>query len=95
MVGFPRWFNTRQDVELCLKEYPDQMKAKLREWKKNCYCWQPGTQLVDDDAGIEDETHMIETRDDGTRWQIALVEDSNGHLARLRITGEDADKMCN
>lgn len=93
MRGFPQWFNTRADVETCLAEYPEQMKATINDWLNNRYCWQPVAQLASEDVGRDDATHRIESRDDGTVWQLELVEDVNNHLTRLGITVEEAQGM--
>jgi hypothetical protein len=93
MKGFPKWFNTRRDVDLCLREYPDLMKAQIREWLDNRYCWQASGQIVPPDTGIEDDTHRIERREDGTVWQLVYAEDSNSLLARLGISIQEAEGM--
>lgn len=93
MKGFPKWINTRADVELCLQEYPDQMKTKLREWLNNRNCWTVMGEIVSPDVGVEDDTHHIEQREDGTIWQLAYIADPNNHLARLGITIVEAEAM--
>jgi hypothetical protein len=91
MQGFPKWFNTRADVEHCLKEYPEQMKAQLTTWLNDRYSWQATAQLASKDAGTEDETHRIEEREDSSIWQLEWVEKTADHLSRLGITVEEAE----
>jgi hypothetical protein len=93
MKGFPEWFNTRHDVELCLQEYRDLMKPQIREWLGNRNCWTVSGQIVPPDTGIEDDTHRIERREDGTAWQLVYTEDPNNHLARLGISVQEAEEM--
>lgn len=93
MRGFPKWFNTRADVDTCLAEYPEQMKTRIKEWHDDRYCWQPVGELTNVDVGVDDATHKVEARDDGTVWQLELVEDLNNHLTRLGITVEEAQGM--
>lgn len=93
MKGFPKWFNTRHDVELCLQEYPQQMKAQLQEWLTNRHCWTVSGEIIPPETGIEDDTHHIEQREDGTLWQLVYAEDPNSHLARLGISVQEAEEM--
>ena len=98
MQGFPKWFNTRQDVDLCLVEYPEEMKAKLREWLENRFVWVTTATLPGREAGIEDATHRIieETADSGSPveyLQQGLQVDPNYHLFRLGFTVEEAERI--
>lgn len=93
MRGFPKHFNTRADVDYCLREYPAEMKVRLQEWVDNSACWE-AKPLAAKDAEIEDTTHKVETSPDGTKMQLSKVRDPYSKLAQLRISVADAEKMA-
>ena len=97
MQGFPKWFNTRQDVENCLGIYPEQMKGKIREWLKNRFVWVTSGEIASRAAGIEGDTHRIieEAPVPGriVYLQQELQEDPGAHLFRVGLTVAEAEGM--
>ena len=97
MKGFPKWFNTRQDVELCLAEMPDEMKAKLTQWQSERMTWLTTRKLADPSQGITDDTHRVTEVDNPggvtEYYQEEYTEDPGCHLARLGISAEEVQEM--
>jgi hypothetical protein len=92
MIEFPKWLNTPFDVEYCLKEFPDQMQQKLKEFAADRFYWQ-GEEMAAKQAGIEDATHKVEQTADGSKVQLQLVEKPSSHLSRLKLTIADVDNI--
>ena len=91
MRGFPKHFNTRADVDYCLREYPAEMKMELQDWIDNRTCWE-AKPLDSKDAGITDETHQVEVKD-GIKTQLTKIDDPVSKLIRLGISVANAEKM--
>lgn len=98
MRGFPKHFNTKQDVLNLLNtpEFAPQAKKALQSMIDNRFTWVVAKELSEKDVGIEDETHkvVIETQD-GKQIsnQVELKEDSQSHLFRLGFTVAEAMEL--
>ena len=99
MKGFPKYFNTKQDVLNVINDYPEQTKAFLQQCLDERTAWITTGKLADGEVGITDETHRIaEIKDDHTkevleRYQEEHKEDSNCKLFRLGFTVEEAQNL--
>ena len=93
MKGFPTHINTKADVLYLLQEYPEQMKAKLRDWLDNRYSWYSTGDLADGAAGIEDSTHRVIDSGDGVKSQQELREDTTSTLFRVGLSVAEAEDM--
>ena len=88
MKDFPRWINTRQDVENLLESNPEDTKAYLRRILDDRLIWVNVSELMADDPGVEDETHRVidsagEPGEAAVRFQQERVEDPNAWMFRL------------
>ena len=92
MIDFPKWLNTPFDVEYCLREFPDQMKQRLKEIAGDTHYWQ-ASELAAKQPGLEDATHRVETSADGTKRQLVWAAKPSSHLTRLNIKAEDISKF--
>jgi hypothetical protein len=92
MRGFPKNFATQADVDLCMQQYPDEMKAKIGEWLDNRYCTE-SKPLDSKDAGKVDEFNSVEVQKDGSKLQITKKEDPNCKLSQLGIALEAAQAI--
>jgi hypothetical protein len=92
MLGFPKWINTKADVQYVLTAYPAQMRAKLQEWLDTRFVWQAIGELTTE-QGLTDDTHKVvdEPQDDGSirRYQYALIEDPHATIYRLGLTVDE------
>ena len=81
MRGFPKYINTKADLENLIGLYPQETKQYIQTLIDTKDNWFP-TELIDE--GLEDETHKIyvdpETKE---KTQYELREDPNGPLFRL------------
>ena len=87
MKGFPKYINTKSDLEHLVKDFPEQTKQyiqKLIDTKDN---WYP-IELISD--GLEDDTHKVyEDLETKEKTQYQLKEDPNGPLFRLGFASID------
>ena len=95
MRGFPKHINTRRDVEILIKAYPDETKKFLQECINESENWINPVKLADGEAGIEDATHCIRIEENGERYQLEWGFDPGCKLARLGITIDEAEAMIN
>ena len=98
MKGFPKTFNTKKDVEFCLKEWPAQTKAFLQRILNNRYEWLIDHKLDSSEEGIEDETHKVSKIYDENgnvveRYQMVWEEDPNARLFRLGFTVNEVQNL--
>lgn len=81
MKGFPKYINTKADLENLIEDYPQETKDYVQSLIDTKDNWFP-TELIRD--GLEDDTHKIyidpETQE---KTQYELREDPNGPLFRL------------
>jgi hypothetical protein len=98
MRGFPKRFNTRQDVLNALADYPEQTREQLQRMLDNRFNWFITAALATGEAGVEDDTHRVreDTDDEGVvidRYQEEYREDPNAQLFRLGLTVTEAEQM--
>jgi hypothetical protein len=98
MKGFPKSFNTKKDVMLCLEQWPEKTKSYISAMLANRFAWLIEKQLAEGEAGVTDETHKVtEVRDEaGTvveRYQMAWEEDPTAQLFRLGFTVSEAEGL--
>lgn len=94
MRGYPKTWNTKQDVLLGLKHWPEETKAALQTLLDNKDEWLIVKKLSDGETGTEDATRRVRevTDEDGTvveRYQEEYAEDPNGRIYRLGFSGPD------
>lgn len=81
MKGFPKYINTKADLENLIEDYPQETKDYVQTLIDTKDNWFP-IELIGD--GLEDDTHKIyvdpETKE---KTQYELREDPNGPLFRL------------
>jgi len=98
MRGFPKRFNTRQDVLNTLADYPQETAGHLRRMIDERFNWFITGELAEGEAGRSDDTHRVrEDRDDNgvvtERYQEEWREDPRAQLFRLGLTVADAEQM--
>lgn len=100
MKGFPKTFNTKRDVELCLETWPDMTKDFLQRLKDSRYTWLIDHKMNVEDTGVEDETHTVSKvyDEDGNiveKYQMVWDEDPNARMFRLGYTVKEVDTLLN
>ena len=96
MKGFPKYFNTKQDVLNVIDEYPVETKAFLKKCLDERTIWLTTGKLAAGASGITDTTHRVaEVMDDATkqvteRYQEEFKDDPNCKLFRLEFTVSEA-----
>jgi hypothetical protein len=98
MKGFPKTFNTKKDVELCLEKWPRQTKAFLQRILDNRFEWLIDRKLDSTEEGVENDTHKVSVvyDEDGSmveRYQLEWKEDPNARLFRLGFTVDEAQEL--
>jgi len=99
MKGFPKFFNTKQDVLNVITEYPAETKVFLQKCIDERFDWITIKKLETGESGVTDSTHRIqELKDDRTqeiteRYQEEYKEDPNCKLFRLGFTVEEAQNL--
>lgn len=99
MKGFPKYFNTKQDVLNVIEEYPSETKAFVKKCLDERKGWITTEKLADGAAGVTDETHRVaECKDDASgqvteRYQEEFKDDPNCKLFRLKFTVEEAQAL--
>ncbi len=101
MKGFPKYLNTKFDVEFCLANFPDDAKAFLTKKITEVSQWLLVGKLAEGDAGITDDTHKIVENKEMTtgeiteRYQYEFKDDPNCELFRLGFSVEEATSLIN
>lgn len=100
MKGFPKTFNSKKDVELCLKMWPEMTKDFLQRLRDNRETWLIDHKMSLDEDGVEDDTHKVtEIYDENDnldeKYQMVWDEDPNARLFRLGYTVEEVDNILN
>lgn len=103
MVGAPKRYNTRQDIENGLKNYPEETKRYLQTLLDDRYCIVSSEELPEgveprDEPPLYRVREMTESDDEGNVtarhvWQEEWKEDSNAALFRLVSTVEEAEAL--
>ena len=87
MRGFPKYINTKADLENLIIDFPEQTRSfvqDLIDTKDNWY----SIELIGD--GLEDDTHKVcEDPETKEKTQYQLKEDPNGPLFRLGFASVD------
>lgn len=98
MRGFPKRFNTRQDVLNTLADYPQETADHLRQMLGNRFNWFITGELAEGETGVNDDTHRVreDTDDEGLvtdRYQEEWREDPRAQLFRLGLTVAEAEQL--
>jgi hypothetical protein len=99
MKGFPKHFNTKQDIMITLNKRPEQTKAAIQRMLDNRHSWMIESKLPEGETGIEDDTHRVveitdeETGEVSERYQMAWEEDPTAQLFRLGFTVSEAEGL--
>jgi len=99
MKGYPKRFNTKQDVDVAIRVDAEKTKGKLQKMLDERWQWMIIGQLAEADVGVEDSTHKVVTLydDDGTTFkekhQYELQEDPECALFRLGYTVAEAQDI--
>ena len=88
MKGFPKHFNTKQDVLNALELFPEETKAHIQTLLDNRKLW---VQTEYAAPGINDETHHVRTDEAGNVYQMEYRDDPNGEIQRLGFTVEELE----
>ena len=88
MRGFPKHFNSKQDVLNTLALFPDETKAYCQTLLDNRKLWVQVEYTV---PGVEDETHHVRTDEAGNVYQMEYRDDPNGDIQRLGFTVEELE----
>jgi hypothetical protein len=90
MRGFPKYFNSKQDVMNALELFPQQTKAYISNLLATRKLW---VQVEYTAPGVEDESHYIRTDEAGNVYQMEYQDDPNGAIPRLGFTVEELEAM--
>jgi hypothetical protein len=99
MKGFPKHFNTKYDVEYCLKHYPQEAKAFLAKNLTEVKQWQITGKLADGETGKTTKTlKVVEVQDTMTkevkeRYQHEYKDDPNCKLFKLGFKVKEAEDI--
>lgn len=97
MRGFPKHFNTKQDVENALALYPGEASRRLQRLIDERFNWFPTGQVGSVEAGVTDGTHKVVRQEDAdetvTYTQLEWREDPKAKLFRLGFTVEEAQAL--
>jgi hypothetical protein len=93
MRGFPKFINSRQDLENVKVEFPQETKAFVQDVLVHKDVWVMTSKLADGEAGLTDDTHkIVENRDQITdevteRYQYEFMEDPsiNSPIKRFKF----------
>jgi hypothetical protein len=80
MRGFPKWINTKEDLETCQKLFPEDTKEKLRGW------------IGDATKAAADLSAQVAEAEKKPPVEIPVVTQMIPHLSRLGLSVDDAHK---
>ncbi len=95
MVGFPKWLNSRADVEYVVANFPkEQWRELLEAMLEEQQAWFNVGIVPDGETGVTDATHkvVINPAHDGApekRYQFELKYNPGCALARLGISAQE------
>lgn len=97
MRGFPKHIATKEDLDVCLQEFPDQTKEWMGKKEEERQQWFPA-ETLDKSEGVTDETHKVveqvaDLKAPAQKIQMVLLEDPANPLVRLGISREDVAKV--
>ena len=90
MRGFPKHFNTKQDVLNAIELFPDETRAYCQTLLDTRKLW---VQVEYTTPGVEDETHYTRTDEAGNTYQMEYCDDPNGDIPRLGFTVEELEGL--
>lgn len=96
MNGFPKYLNSREDVDNMKDLCPKETAAYLQTLLDGRFVWTVTGELTEGDDGLTDDTHKVVEEDrDGqvVRFQMARQEDPSAHLYRLGLTVEETEAI--
>lgn len=98
MRGFPKHFNSKKDVEVCQKHWPQRTKQVMEKMKDERMQWVNVKKLKSSELGTKDKaSRVLEVKDEKgevvERYQQEFREDPQAKLCRLGLTVEDAEKV--
>ena len=90
MKGFPKYINTREDLENTKTDFPAETRAWMQDIYDHRHQWIVVGKLEADEPGIniDNEFKVVENKDAQTgevtdRYQYEYKEDPNGTIFRL------------
>ena len=93
MRGFPKHLNTNEDVQACLRLYPEETKRHLAALYQNRFVVKELKVLSDKETGLVDDLHEVVLREtaDGVveKVQLQKVEDPSALIFQLGLTKEE------
>ena len=92
MRGFPKHFNTKQDIMNALTLFPAETKSYIQTLLDTRKLW---VQIEYTSPGVEDETHYVRTDESGNFYQMEYRDDPNGDIPRLGFTVEELEAIVN
>lgn len=99
MIGFPKWFNTKQDYLYVKEHFPrEQWLPHFQALLDTRMAWLNVGKLESPEQGITDETHKVVKvgGEDGMPveyYQYEYKEDPNCRLLRLGFTVEEVEQI--
>lgn len=96
MNGFPKYLNSRQDVDNLKDLYPQETAAYLQKLLDGRFSWTVIGELPMGDEGLTDDTHKVVESEQGgqvVRFQMELQEDPGAHLFRLGLTVAEVEVL--
>lgn len=90
MRGFPKHFNSKQDVLNALQLFPEDTKAYIQTLIGARKLW---VQVEYVAPGVNDETHYTRTDEAGNVYQMEYLDDPNGDIPRLGFTVEELEGL--
>lgn len=100
MKGFPRHLNTKQDYVNLLPTYPERTRAELQRLLDERIAWVTTERLADEDEGLTDETHRVNTIEDDNgnvveRYQEQYMENPAAEIFRVGFSVAEVEDLIN
>ena len=92
MRGFPKHFNTKDDVLNALQLFPEETKAYIQMLLDTRKLWVQTSYVA---PGVNDESHYTRTDEAGNTYQMEYMDDPNGDIPRLGFTVEELEAIVN
>ena len=97
MRGFPKHLNTKEDVQACLRLYPEETKRHLAALYQNRFAVKELKVLAEKEAGLVDEYHEVVLREaaNGTveKVQLQKEEDPKARIFQLGLTKAEVEVL--
>lgn len=96
MRGFPKYINTRADLENLKGDFPDETRAFMQDIYDHRMQWIITGKLDVDEPGVNIDNEFKVVENDNTehgggveRYQYKFMEDPNGTIFRLGFASSD------